>query len=152
MLLFNIDSLTLEDIMNNRCEVLRMNFDGGLRDRQVFLNQIRSAVMKVTGEKMTLDALINEIAKNIFDHADGKGSLVICREDDLFDFVIKDCGKKSYNFEKSKNHSTLVGNGINCGIGLGMIQDYAEDLGIKLNIDTSEGFSYSGVYKKPPRS
>lgn len=134
--------------MDNRCEVLRMNFDGELRDRDTFLSQIRSAVMKVTGERMTLDALINEIAKNIFDHADGKGSLVIYREGDSFEFVIRDCGKESYNFNKCIKHSTLVGNETNFGIGLRMIQDYAEGLGIKLSIDTSEGFSYSGIYKK----
>jgi len=129
-------------------EVLRINFDGVIRDRGVFLSCIRSAVTKVTGERMTLDALINEIAKNIFDHAEGKGFLVISKEGDLFKFVIGDCGKKSYNFNKCINHSTLVGNGVNHGIGLGMIQDYAEDLGIKLDVDTSKGFCYSGFYKK----
>lgn len=105
--------------------------------------------MELTGEMMTLDALIHEIAKNIYDHAGGTGELTIEEiEPDVFSFSIRDCGTITYEFEKCIGRSTKAGNGVNCGVGLRIIRDHAAFLDIDLKIDTSKGFSYSGTYKK----
>ena len=127
--------------------ILVLKFDGKEPDRRSFLSQIRKSVMSFTGETMTLDALVNEIAKNIFDHAQGKGSLLIRLKNGQFEFVIKDDGQDSYEFEKYRGKSKLAGNGTNFGIGLDMILDLAKGLNIELKIDTTKGFTYSGVYK-----
>jgi anti-sigma regulatory factor (Ser/Thr protein kinase) len=129
--------------------MLEMTFDGSDTDRQHFLHRIREAVMAYTGERMTLDALINEIAKNIFDHAEGRGYLRITKQGNDFHFLIKDEGTESFDFKTcSTQGSRLAGNGVNHGIGLDCITGIAEGLRIDLIIDTTKGFSYSGVYHK----
>ncbi len=130
--------------MDNQDHVLKMELSGNL-GRQAFLHQIRAKVMYATGE-LGLGYLINEIAKNIYDHAEGKGYLEIIPEGDSFKFLIKDHGEKTFDFEFCKRNSTKAGNGINFGTGLECIGDYADSLGIELHIDTSKGFSYSGIY------
>ncbi|MFA6602035.1 MAG: ATP-binding protein [Candidatus Paceibacterota bacterium] len=132
--------------MNNETKTLEMRFDGTVTDRREFLERIRASVTGLTGEIMTLDALINEIAKNIFDHAHGMGSLVIELKNGAFEFEIKDNGEETHDFESCSNHSRLAGNGVNFGTGLRIIRDLAQSLGVDLQIDTSKGFSYSGTY------
>lgn len=127
-------------------KVVKMQFCGREPERRTFLKQIRVAVMDLTGEIMTLDALIDEIAKNIFDHAGGLGSLVIEPKNGSFEFTIKDQGQKEYDFEFCSRGSRLAGNGVNYGAGLSIIKDLAQCLSIDLQIDTSKGFSYSGIY------
>jgi len=132
--------------MGDQLKTLEMRFDGTVTDRREFLKQIRSAVMGLTGEMMTLDALINEIAKNIFDHAHGLGSLVIKPVDGSFEFQIKDDGQKDHDFEHCSAHPRLAGSGVNFGVGLRTIRELAQSLGVDLQIDPSKGFSYSGIY------
>ena len=132
--------------MNADTKLVTMKFCGTTVKRNIFLKEIRAAVTKITGEKMTLDALIHEIAKNIYDHARGEGSMTIIQKDNLFEFEIKDDGQESYDFDLCKNNSASVSNGINYGIGLNMIFNLASALKIELKIDTSKGFYYSGVY------
>ncbi len=132
--------------MNNTSNTLEIRFDGAISDRQEFIKRIRCAVVPFTGESMSLDALLIEIAKNIFDHAHGLGSLVIVSKAGSFEFVIQDEGDAAFDYEHCSKNSTRAGNGVNYGIGLGIIKDIAETLGIELMIDTSKGFSYSGVY------
>ena len=131
---------------------LEMRFDGTVLDRSQFLSSIRERVIELTGECMKLDALIHEIVKNIFDHAYGKGSLVIEECDAGFTFVVRDDGQETYDFDACKGFSRLVGNGINFGKGLEMIPQIAAELGIDLIIDTTHGFSYSGFYRPEKRS
>ena len=125
---------------------MTLEFNKVATKRSVFLKKIRTAVIRFTDEKMKLDALIHEIAKNIYDHAQGKGTLIITQKDGSFEFEIKDNGQESYNFDLCKNNSASAGNGINYGIGLNMILNLAAALKIELKIDTSKGFYYSGVY------
>lgn len=134
--------------MENTDTVLKLQFDGTITDRSQFLHEIRDLVTKFTKEIMTLDAVINEIVKNIFDHADGRGSLVIRRlKGGFLEFHIQDEGKETHDFEYCRTHSRLAGKtGHNYGIGLDMITDLAGGLGIHLKVDTCRGFSYSGVY------
>ncbi len=125
---------------------ITIKFCGTIVKRNIFLKEIRAAVIKIRGEKMKLDALIHEIAKNIYDHAQGKGSLIITQKDNSFGFEIKDNGRESYNFDLCKNNSARAGNGVNYGVGLNMIIELAIALKIELKIDSSRGFHYSGVY------
>lgn len=134
--------------MENTDTVLNLLFDGKVTDRHEFLQQVRDPVIRLTGERMTLDAVINEIAKNIFDHANGRGSLVIRRlKGGFFEFHIQDGGVEAHDFEYCRTHSRLAGKTRhNYGIGLEMIEELSGGLGIHLKIDTSHGFSYSGIY------
>ena len=133
--------------MEQERRTLIMEFNGDERDRTAFLRAIRAQVTKFTTETMTLDALIHEIAKNIFDHAHGRGSLKIERVNGTFQFEIRDGGQESYDFETCATRSQLAGNGINFGVGLQMIRSIARDLSIDLKVDASRGFHYWGTYK-----
>lgn len=127
---------------------LKIEFTGCDCDRAVFLCNTRMAVMDFIGERMTLDAIIHEIVKNIYDHADGRGVLEIRREDDLFHFQVSDHGHSPHDFEVCFYNSRKAGNGVNHGIGLGVIMHLAHDLDMQLSVDTSRGFSYSGTYRR----
>lgn len=132
--------------MDGHTNVLTMRFDGTVQDRQKFLKRIRLVIIDLVGSVSALDILINEIAKNIFDHAHGLGSLVIEILDDSYEFEIMDDGVMPYDFEHCKKNSTAVGNGTNCGFGLGIITTIPRDGEIDLRIDTSRGFRYSGTF------
>ena len=120
-------------VKEKRSNILRLEFSGGELNRQQFLDRIKIAVNIFTGEEMTLDSLVDEIVKKIFDHADGRGSLLITKSKTKngkeFGFVIKDEGE-----------------GAECVVGLGVIKDLAERLNIDLKVDTSKGYTYSGTY------
>lgn len=132
--------------MDGQTNVLTMRFDGTVQNRREFLRRIRVIIIDLVGSTSVFDALINEIAKNIYDHAHGLGSLVIEILDGSFNFEVMDDGKISHNYEYCRNNSTLKGNLTNCGIGLGIIKDLAESEEIDLRIDTSRGFLYSGTF------
>lgn len=129
--------------------VLHIDFTGNGVDRRDFLVKARDQVMEFTGQKMLLDRLLNEIAKNIYDHADGRGSLTIIEwEPEIFEFEVHDFGEERYDLDHCKNHSRLAGNGKNHGAGIGIILQLAKVLKIDLRISTVRGFRYHGVYKK----
>jgi anti-sigma regulatory factor (Ser/Thr protein kinase) len=132
--------------MSEKTTLLWMKFQGDMPERNEFLRWVRHAVMELTSEVMTLDALIQEIAKNIFDHAEGKGSLRIVLKDGSCEFEIKDEGQEAHDLRACMGHSRLAGNGINRGVGLEMIADMALAFGIDLRVDASKGFCYSGIY------
>jgi anti-sigma regulatory factor (Ser/Thr protein kinase) len=125
---------------------LVMVFDGSAKNRELFLNTIRVAVSDYTGEMMTLDYLMRELAKNIFDHAEGKGKMVIMRRGGSFEFEIKDEGTEAFDYEYCMQHSRLSGNGKNYGIGLRLTREFAKHFSIDMHVDTSKGFRYWGVY------
>ncbi len=92
----------------------------------------------------------NEILKNIHDHSNGDGSLMLKRSPDFLEFEIEDCSTGNYDLETlSTTGLTTKTNGINRGLGLGMIKDMSEGLNINLNIDSSSGFKYKGRYLIP---
>ena len=132
----------------NEPNLLKIEFTGRTSDRTAFLCQTRMTVMDFIGERMTLEALIHEMVKNIYDHADGRGILEIHREGELFRFQVKDHGVKAHDFEICFYNSSKSGNGINHGMGLGIIMHLAHDLGMELSVDTSQGFHYSGTYRR----
>jgi anti-sigma regulatory factor (Ser/Thr protein kinase) len=107
---------------------------------------VRKKVMDSTGEQMTLDLLIHEMVKNIYDHADGKGGLRIFQENGAYQFEVWDAGQEAHVFAERQEKSTKSGNGVNYGAGLSIIIDGARALNIQLTIQTEKGFSYSGVY------
>lgn len=94
---------------------------------------------------------LREIVKNIYDHADGMGRAEFSMKEGKIGFFIRDFGDAPYSLEEIKKiGSTKIGNDINFGNGIfgGMIEQMAIDLGIELNMKTSKGFSFHGVYKK----
>ncbi len=125
---------------------IAMEFCGIAVKRNIFLKETHIAISKLMGHEIMFIHLIHEIAKNIYDHAKGKGSLIITQKDNSFEFEIKDNGQESYDFNLCKNNSRLIGNEINFGIGLFLITEIAKSLKIDLKIDTSKGFRYSGIY------
>lgn len=132
--------------MVNEKETLSLTFDGSEVTRTKFLWRIRAAVRKFTGETMLLDALMIEIGKNIFDHAHGKGSLVIEKEGGSFKFEIKNAEPTPCFPEDGQRLSRLAGNGTNFGAGvsLGLIEDIARHL--KIDLKVGENYCYTGVY------
>ncbi len=91
-----------------------------------------------------------EVVKNIYDHANGRGEMILLVEGHDLSFVVRDFGKKSFDLEKIKKRgSTKAGNGINFGFGVvgGGINALAKGIGIDLKLDTSRGFRYSGEYR-----
>lgn len=126
-------------------KALILIFDGTSMKRQEFLNYIRNSVIVFT-RNVLLDVLINEISKNIYDHAGKKGELTIIQKGGKYFFIIRDYGGDEYTFSDCMGHSTKRGNGVNCNLGLGMILEYADAFKIILCIDTSKGFCYSGFY------
>ncbi len=133
--------------MNLPYHTLRIIFAGNHVPRRVFISIIRNEVAELIGQTMRLDMLLIEIAKNIFDHANGKGILMLRKQPDgTFAFEIRDHGTESYDFNLCRARPARHANGLNYGLGLGLITDLADSLGIKLSVDTSAGFAYSGIY------
>ena len=94
--------------------------------------------------------LLWEMIKNIYDHAEGKGKVILSMQNLQVDFLVKDFGTANFDLNKIKVHgSTKLGNGINSGLGLcmGLIEDSAKGIDIDLKINTSRGFCYTGIYK-----
>jgi len=104
---------------------------------------------KISIQENAFCMLVNEICKNIWDHASGKGEISLeLKQFGLF-FEIKDHGTGKYNLETvRKQGSSLKGNGINRGFGIcgGMIQSTADILSVTdFKINTDCGFKYSGT-------
>ena len=133
---------------------LEIEFTGNHIPRAKFLNGMQMRVIEFVGcRPMTFDAFLREIAKNIWDHADGKGYLkLVTSDENSFGFEIGDHGQSSYDFEYCKRNSRLagtLGNTANYGIGLqGIIPIIARTVGIEWQVDTTRGFHYKGVYLK----
>lgn len=96
----------------------------------------------------------SEILKNIYDHAGGKGKLVLEEVEGGARFVVEDYGGGSYDLEALKERGSLkAGNGVNYGVGLSLIPGVAEGLGVvDFKLDCSCGFKYSGFLPYKTRS
>ena len=106
---------------------------------RIFLNQNDNGLL----------VLFLEIIRNIYDHADGQGKIVLIKNLDSIKFIIFDFGKKKYNLIEIKNSgSTKEISGLNFGAGIcgSMIDDISQTLDIKLKIGTTKGFRYEGIY------
>jgi len=130
---------------------LLIEFEGCTKDRDEFLSQIHQPIDEFVTDGIHVNAMLmffREMVKNIYDHALGMGKMSLVREMSGIRFRIEDFGNKSYDFNILKvGRSSKAGNGINYGIGLGLIESMAESLQIvDFKIDCSKGFIYSGVY------
>lgn len=117
--------------------------------REEFLSEIHLLVAEFIGENWNLlGMVVNEIVKNIWDHADAKGTLKIeRRNDEEFWLQIEDDSSLEYDFSSLVGKSRLTGNGINHGYGLSMISDMGKMLCADFRIDTKSGFKYSGTFE-----
>ncbi|MBP6858096.1 MAG: ATP-binding protein [Candidatus Pacebacteria bacterium] len=132
--------------MNKLESFLIIKFDNNIKDRDEFLQKVRMPVINFTKETMRLDALIHEILKNIYDHAEGKGSLYISKAGNEFEFYISDEGTELFDIKSCIQNWQPKNKDVNFGIGLNLINQLADSLNIKLIIETSKGFSYRGIY------
>ncbi len=129
---------------------LEMVFKKENESREEFCSKILEIIRVFLNQNCNgLLMLFLEIIRNIYDHADGCGKIIIIKDVDSIRFIIFDFGKKKYNLTEIKNSgSTKGGRSVNFGAGLcgSMIEDIAKTLEIKLKIDTSKGFRYEGIY------
>ncbi len=121
----------------------------GQGERRCFTNTAVIYTMLFANEFAGLMYPILEMVKNIHDHADGKGTLILHRISPLeIMFDISDEGTESYNYDTYlKGPSRLQGNGINKGVGLRSISSFLATQHFKeVLIETSHGFHYKGTY------
>jgi len=125
----------------------RFFLEGMSRDR--FEDELLNFLEIKKGQgRASVFVLIREVVKNIYQHADGKGKvLVSINRAGILCFIARDFGTAAFDLAEIKRHgSTKMGNGENYGFGLcgGMIEMTAQDLHMRLRIDTSRGFYYRG--------
>ncbi|MFA5935117.1 MAG: hypothetical protein WC827_04510 [Candidatus Paceibacterota bacterium] len=105
-----------------------------------FCKQILMIIRFFIGQNLNgLCMLFLEIFRNIYDHANGTGKIVLIKNTNSIKFIIFDFGKGN-KLTKIRNDK------VNFGAGVSMIKDIAESLGIELKVDTSKGFYYEGIY------
>ena len=126
-----------------------MDIDGNGKSRDKFLKEIRKALRSFLGyENRELIMVLSEMVKNIYDHTDEKkGALRIEKYPDLINFSLRDQGTEEFLWGDCIRKSTKAGNGINFGVGLRSIEDISCHIGLKLEIDTSKGFAYTGSFR-----
>ena len=115
-----------------------------------YLNFVRQFLRlhKVPVQENAFCNLVNEITKNIWDHAEGRGEISLEFEGKKLSFEIKDYGTGAHDLKLIKRcGSRLVGNRVNYGNGLcnGMIAALAKINKVRnFRIDTQCGFKYTG--------
>ncbi len=134
-----------------------IEFDGSIRNRNEFLDQITEPVDRITDGRIHANGMpmfFREIIKNIYDHTDGRGRVRLAKTDQGIDFKIEDYGNESHSMAELKSKpSSKAGNGINYGVGLELIEGMASSLEIiDFKIDCSKGFTYSGIYPYETRT
>lgn len=135
-----------------------LTFDASDMPRREFLHDLTRCFIAFIHDLHDANGLVmlfNEIVKNIHDHAVKKsGYIHLRKKDGELEFEIKDFGENEHDWDVLVENgvSTKLGNKINHGIGLAMIQDMANGLHIDLNVCTSRGFKYQGIYRFPSPS
>ncbi len=130
---------------------LVIEFDGRIKDRCEFLGQITEPIDRLLRGRIHIHTMLmffREILKNVYDHADGMGRMTLEEDAHGIRFEILDFGTEAYQFDVlMAKPSSKAGNGINYGVGLGLIEGMAASLKIiDFRLDCSRGFTYSGVY------
>lgn len=116
-------------------------------------DEIRTFVREDHDDSLLFVSFMNEIIKNVYDHAENRGHIHLKKESASIQFEIKDYGTGTYNIEELKKlPSSKEGSGVNSGIGLSlMIPGMAESLEIKdFLVDASCGFTYTGTWHFSP--
>ncbi len=134
------------------------DFEGTSEPRNVFTRKWKDQLRKFL-EDRNIEAwngiimLLQDMIKNIYDHAQGKGRLEVVLEGDRLSFLVRDYVLKSYDWAEIKKHGStkayLPGNTVNYDQGIrgNLITGPVEDLNCKLEIDTSAGFTYVGTMR-----
>ncbi len=134
-------------------EKLSIEFTGNGVPRSVFISRFSEEYFGFIPKEEPLSVpffyLLREMAKNIYDHAEGKGCVELGKNGRNVSFEVSDQGKEPYDFaalmEKIESGSLKRGDRVNFGIGLRSIHKDSKFLGIDLFIDTSSGFLYRGT-------
>jgi hypothetical protein len=130
---------------------LKVELSAKNKTREIFLREVKFAAIAFSGGLTIFAALLREIAKNIYDHAQGNGYLILNKTGNAVEFKIGNRGAPPTGHKWEVKKSSLAGNGVNFGVGINLIPQLAEALGIELKIDIPGGYVYSGTYliKKP---
>lgn len=95
----------------------------------------------------TIEELLLEACKNIWDHADAQGSVTLTKlSNGAFTFIVTDGHDEPFVFDVCEGNSRLAGNGTNFGEGLGIIRRCMELNCAHATIDTTQGFRYEGIF------
>lgn len=131
---------------------LTCKFKGNDCVRYDFVQAFRTYLIKYIQEREQkypayFILFFGEIVKNIYDHADGVGEMVIIEEENHFDFKVRDFGR---------NGPDMNTPGINYNLGLSLIsiivdlnqdgEKYMQDF----NLKKENGYIYSGKIRKNP--
>lgn len=119
--------------------------------RSDFLTKMsRMLLDKLTYAHRELIVLMIEMLKNIHDHTNGRGEIYIKKTDSYIEFEIRDYGRDSFDIKSlsKRGVSAKKDTGVNFGAGLGTILDpkIHKGIGLKLKLDASCGFKYTGKY------
>lgn len=128
---------------------LRIEFEDIKLPKHDFIWEIlRQLLVVFDNRNNELVQLTLEIVKNNFDHAQGKGYLVLEETAPrTFRFEIGDYGTEKFDLDHVRTHSTGKP-GKNFNAGTGMIDDMSSaECFSDFKIDTEKGFTYSGVFK-----
>jgi glucose-6-phosphate-specific signal transduction histidine kinase len=128
-------------------------FDKEIKDRKKFIDVYIQIIKATLLDETEVNFIrpIMEIVKNIYDHANGEGELILKKinEESLY-FEIFDYGNNYYILEKLKHDgiSTLASakNAHNFDFGLSKILEFGQKLCQNFEVKTSKGFYYSGIY------
>ena len=120
----------------------------------VFLGYERGHMQKkgtggIKKEDLGFWYFVREIAKNMWDHADGKGSFHFIRDELDVRFWICDQGREGFSLATiKKGGSSKAGNGTNFGAGVigGMIDDWSREAGLSYTLNPERGFEYTGTF------
>jgi len=117
------------------------------KTREIFLREISLTAISFVGEIMPFVMLLREIAKNIYDHNQGNGYLILNKIGDSIEFEI---GNRAAVLPDTELFPK-TGKRVNFGVGLRNIPEIAKTLGIELKINIPGGYVYSGTFliKKP---
>ncbi len=121
---------------------LLIEFNGRSKKQDKFLSDFVHTAAGFLDEEKRIHAnemvtFLQEMVKNIYDHAEGKGKVKLTRIGRGIHFKVEDFGDKRHDF----------------GQGLFLIQGMARDLKIiAFEINCSRGFTYTGIYPYKTRA
>ncbi len=119
---------------------LEMVFEGNDTSRDKFCQQVLMIIRFFLGQNLNgFYMLFLEMFRNIYDHANGKGKIVLIKNNNSIKFII-------FDFGKGNKLTKIRNNKVNFGVGILMIKDIVESLKIELKVNTSKCFRYEGIY------
>lgn len=130
--------------------ILEFTFTGRDIPRSKLLKQFLSSVFPIVGEEhKAFLAMILEMVKNIYDHADGWGYAKFHKlPDGEIHFEVNNLkGDNSAKSGRDKTQTEHIKNTKNFGVGIAAIKAIAKSLHILLISHKADKFEYQGIYR-----